>query len=197
MAASVRFGAGALAVTSPRLFLQLPAALRRAVVALLLVTVPLYGLGSALVRMLGPDHRHEAMADTAPGDGWAELVGRRLQALVGPQTARLIENLRLQARLRPAASGHAHGVSAHHHHGLFERHHHAPHDASVVTTGARGDSHGSANAASAGGMAMPLALAAALRIPLAADQAMHWPPPHAAAHWHSHVPALPERPPRT
>lgn len=196
MAASVRFGAGALAVTSPRLFLHLPAALRQAVVVLLLVTVPLYGMGSALVRMLGPDHRHETMADTDPGAGWAELVGRQLQTLVGPQTARLIENLRLQAKLRPAASGHAHGVGAHHHHhGLFERHHHAPQDASVVTVGARDDGHGSAPAASAGGMAMPLALAAELRIPLPAAHAVHW-PPHAAVLWHSHVPALPERPPR-
>ena len=49
MAASVRFGAGDFAVTSPRLFLHLPAALRQAVVVLLLVTVPLYGMGSALV----------------------------------------------------------------------------------------------------------------------------------------------------
>ena len=195
MAASVRFGAGAPAVTPPRLFLQLPAALRQAVVALLLVTVPLYGLGSALVRILGPDHRHEAQADIAPGGGWAALVGRQLQALVGPQTAQLIDTLRLQAKLRPGASGHAHGAGAHpHHHGLFERHHHGPDHAGVVTVGARDDGQGAAHAA-AGGMAMPLALAAELRIPLPAVRALHW-PPQAAVHWRSHVPAPSERPPR-
>ncbi|WP_326544188.1 hypothetical protein [Pseudorhodoferax sp.] len=182
-------------MTPPRLFLQLPAALRRAVVALLLVALPLYGLGGALVQLLGPDHRHEAVAGTVHGGGWSELVGRQLQALVGPQTARLVENLRLQARLRPASAGHAHGAGAHHHHGLFERHHHGPHDASVVAVGARGDGQGGVDAATAGSMAMPLALAPGLRIPMAAARPVPW-PPRTAVHWHSHVPALPERPPR-
>jgi hypothetical protein len=188
MAASLRFGAGTLAVTPPRLFLQLPARLRRAVVGLLLVALPLYGLGGALLRMLGPEHRHAVVAE-APS--WSELVGRQLQALVGPDTARLIENLHLQARLRPVASGHAHGTGAHHHHGAFERHHHAPHDASVVAT----DGHHAGDAATGGSTLLPLALPAALTIPSAPARPLRW-PDHAATPWHNHVPALPERPPR-
>lgn len=172
-----------------RLFLQLPARLRRYVVGLLLVALPLYGLGGALLRMLGPDHRHATVAE-APS--WSDLVGRQLQALVGPETSRLIDHLRLQARLRPAASGHAHGTGAHpHHHGGFARHHHAPHDATVVAT----DGHGGADAATAGSTLLPLALPTALAIPFAPASPLRW-PDHGASPWHSHVPALPERPPR-
>ncbi|MGC3987679.1 MAG: hypothetical protein QM777_24790 [Pseudorhodoferax sp.] len=180
-------------MTPPRPMLQLPAYLRRYVVGLLLVALPLYGLGGALLRMLGPDHRHEAVAE-APT--WSDLVGGPLQsltlALVGPETARLIDHLRLQARLRPPASGHAHGGGAHHHHhGEFARHHHAPHDATVVAT----DGHGGADAATAGSTLLPLALPAALAIPRAPASPLRW-PDHGASPWHSHVPALPERPPR-
>ncbi|WP_156374508.1 hypothetical protein [Pseudorhodoferax sp. Leaf274] len=185
-------------MTPPRLLLQLPACLRRFVVGLLLVALPLHGLGGALLRMLGPEHRHEAAAE-APS--WPGLVGGTLQSavqslvqsVVGPQTARLVENLRLQARLRPAASGHAHGSGAHHHHhDTLARHHHAPHDASVVATDGHG---GGTDAATAGGTLMPLALPAALAIPTAPARLLRW-PDRGETPWHSHVPALPERPPR-
>lgn len=175
-------------MTSTRSMLQLPAHLRRCVIGLLLVALPLYGLGGALLRLLGPDHRHAAVAQ-APA--WSDLVGRQLQALVGPDTARLVDHLRLQARLRPAAPVHAHGMGTHHHHDGYARHHHAPHDATVVAT----DGHGAADAATAGSTLLPLALPTALAIACAPAAPLRW-PDAAASRWHSHVPALPERPPR-
>lgn len=184
-------------MTPPRLFLQLSARLRRFVVLLLLVALPLHGLSSGLVQLLGPDHRHDSSAEAADTTPWSARLGRQLQALVGPQTARLIENLRLQARLQPASAPtriHVPSAAAHHHHGVFARHHHAADDASLVLSGARADGQSAADAALAGAMAMPLAPTSALAMALPAVHRMRW-PVHAAPAWHNHVPGLPERPP--
>jgi hypothetical protein len=83
----------------------------------------------------------------------------------------------------------------HHHHDRFARHHHAPDDASVVATGVRGDGHSGVDAATAGSMVMPLALSSALVLPPAPVRTLRW-PARAEPPWHSHVPGLPERPPR-
>ncbi|MFY9514158.1 MAG: hypothetical protein WAQ05_24600, partial [Rubrivivax sp.] len=92
--------------------------LSHGLVWLLLVALPLYGNTGALLKLLGPAHRHNTPA-----------VDTRLLSALGSGAAAVLGVLRGQA--------HVHGPGSRpHNHGVFERHRHAPGDSSVVTADA-------------------------------------------------------------
>ena len=125
---------------------QLSLSARRLVLWWLLVALPVYGLSSSIVALLGASHYHRdvaAAAVTHAMDGW--------------------QDLRRGAGLRDAAL-------PVHSHALLQRHSHAQGDSSVVTLdGGAGDGLMSGGAAEASaGSATLLALGAADPIEIAA-----------------------------
>ncbi|MEF7613255.1 hypothetical protein V4F39_04965 [Aquincola sp. MAHUQ-54] len=171
--------------------LQLSRQLRRLVLWALLVAIPLYGCAGVLLRVLGPEHRHQAAASSSVP--FTAALQHQLREWMGPQASALLDTLRAQARQQQRQLEDAHA----HHHGFFARHHHHAGDDSVVALGGRSaEADASPDAAAgAGSMTLPLALAAPLALPAPLAVRGSW-PPHAEAFWPSRPVARLERPPR-
>ena len=162
---------------------------QRAGVWLLLVALLVYGYSGALLKVLGPVHRHESVvvAISVPVAGPLDQLLRQVQAWRDKVHA-------------DSHTGHATGLFVHSHsHSDFERHHHDSGDASVVSLdapGALSEAVSDGVAAAAIGSAMlALGLGFTLALPAPAVRAQPWPQARALA-WVSASTRLLERPPR-
>lgn len=182
---------------------------RRLVLCCLLLALPVYGLSSVLVQLLGAQHRHQSAGSPADGNrdagplgtGWEQRFRAAMAHESGP-VARQDGDAPLQTAAYPAAHSAAppalQTAAAPHDHGVFERHHHDGDDASVVPLGASlpaGEVSTDAGNAGAGSATLPLALAGGLLLALPRAAPCCW-PRAGTAPWQSRPPERLERPPR-
>lgn len=143
---------------------------RRRIVCCLLVALPLGGLSSSLVELLGPYHFHRQ-------------VQTSLSALADWQDFRRVDHAVTAGR--PVAG-----------HSALHRHHHAPSDVSVAAVGGRsGDGVLGEGNASFDGSPLAWALGGEIEIRPPSVSACHWPGLIAAAEASCDTDPL-ERPPR-
>lgn len=163
---------------------------------LLMLAVPVYGLSSTQLRVLGPAHWHAGPPNTAasPSNAAAGWLSPVVQWVDG--TWATVQQWREQAHLRAHAlgQGHRHGT-AHRHVGL-QHHAHAPSDATVrVLDGADPQLSDRVAHASLGAALLPLAPQPEGWALPAATSAGVW-PGVPAARWASASPEPALRPPR-
>ncbi|WP_348751695.1 hypothetical protein [uncultured Aquincola sp.] len=163
--------------------------LRALVLACLTLALPLYGSSAATLKLLGPSHRHQAVALQAQPEGPTEGL---LARLLGPRLTVLLNVWQQQLQHAAEQAHHAH---AGHHHSAWLQHHHDAHDPSVVTQGASTLAADGADEAALGSATLPLAPAYALRLPATAARRQAWPRPPRRRWRHRAVPRL-ERPPQ-
>ena len=154
------------------------AAVRRALLCLLLLGLLLHAQAGVLRQLLGAAHWH-APADAAQQAGWLDGARAWRQQLLAH---------------RPLAGAHA-DAGHQHHHGGSARHHHGADDTSVVALEPGDAGQGSLSDGAAGSLLQPLGLAGPLGWLAGSQAGQGW--PHAATpDWRSAGNRQPERPPR-
>ncbi|RTL29738.1 MAG: hypothetical protein EKK47_12630 [Burkholderiales bacterium] len=180
--------------------------MRLVVVWVVVLTLPINGLSSVLLSVLGPQHSHHTRhAAVVDGAGWS--IRGMIESVIGAGAMDIIDEVHARQHkgalpVRSAlASSHRLHVSddqhVHSHDGL-QRHRHDARDGSVIPVGPSESGHDAPGGASAGlgiSGALPIPASAVLAAPVSGVAREVWDIVHPFP-WRSHVSAPMERPPR-